>query len=257
MSIQAVAWVLDQEGLPQGPKLVLVAIANHADHTDGYCWLKAETIAREAACHPKSVGRTIAALERNGYLRREKRRGADGKQRATDYWLIFSDEHPEWSWHGAADGSADPLDVDEGTEPGNAGLTGEPGNAALTGPGNTDGSSTYTEPSKIKSKEAFQGIGKESPRHYRAPPPNLEIAKPPDLDERVVVIEGTRHWDAMERWWRRAKGLPLPKSYRLEGEHRGKTGRHFRKVDRDAALKTGPPSDSLSDESVAELKATG
>ena len=65
MSIQAVAWALDQD-LPARPKLVLVSIANHASHTDGYCWLKAETIAQEAACTPRSVYTYIGGLVRTG-----------------------------------------------------------------------------------------------------------------------------------------------------------------------------------------------
>ena len=77
MSIQAVAWVLDREELPARPKLVLVAIANHANHTDGYCWLKAETIAKEAACSPRAVFNFVGALIRNGYLRKAPARGAD------------------------------------------------------------------------------------------------------------------------------------------------------------------------------------
>ena len=88
MSIQAVAWALDQD-LPARPKLVLVAIANHADHTNGYCWLKAETIAREASCSPRSVYNFVGALVRNGYMRKALRKGEDGKQRANDYWIMF------------------------------------------------------------------------------------------------------------------------------------------------------------------------
>lgn len=97
MSIQAVAWALEQD-LPQGPKLVLVSIANHADHTTGYCWLKAETIAQEASCSPRSVWRYVGGLVRNGYIRKAQRKGEHGKQRANDYWLMFGRESKEWDW---------------------------------------------------------------------------------------------------------------------------------------------------------------
>ena len=109
MSIQAVAWALDQD-LPARPKLVLVSIANHANHTDGYCWLKAETIAGEAACTPRSVYRFVGGLVRNGYLRKALKKGDDGKQRANDYWMLFNREDAAWDW-GALLG--DGRDTDE------------------------------------------------------------------------------------------------------------------------------------------------
>lgn len=37
----------------------------------------------------------------------------------------------------------------------------------------------------------------------------------------------------MREWWRHTKGRPLNSGYRGEGEHRGKTGRHFRRSDID------------------------
>lgn len=97
MSIQAVAWALEQD-LPQGPKLVLVSVANHANHVDGYCFLRADTIAREASCSPRSVFRYVGALRRNGYLRREHKKGEDGKQRANDYWILFDRAEVAWDW---------------------------------------------------------------------------------------------------------------------------------------------------------------
>lgn len=75
---------------------MLVAIANHANHTDGYCWLKAETIAHEAACTPRSVYNFVGALIRNGFIRKALRKGEDGKQRATDYWILFGREEKPW-----------------------------------------------------------------------------------------------------------------------------------------------------------------
>lgn len=111
MSIQAVAWALEQD-LPAHPKLVLVAIANHANHTDGYCWLKAETIAKEAACKPRSVWRFIGALVRNGYIRKAPKRGADGKQRANDYWILFGREMVPWDWGKELDGAIDSMPDD-------------------------------------------------------------------------------------------------------------------------------------------------
>ena len=112
MSIQAVSWALDQD-LPARPKLVLISIANHANHTDGYCWLKAETIAAEAACTPRSVYRFVGALIRNGYLKKSPKKGDDGKQRANDYWMLFNRDDAAWDW-GA--GLGDDRDTDDAPE---------------------------------------------------------------------------------------------------------------------------------------------
>lgn len=95
MSIQAVAWALEQD-IPARPKLVLVALANHANHVDGYCWLRVETIAQEAACGERSVPRFIDALAKYGYVRKVPRRAEDGRQRANDYWLLFRSEKVSW-----------------------------------------------------------------------------------------------------------------------------------------------------------------
>jgi Helix-turn-helix domain len=103
MSIQAVAWALEQD-IPARPKLVLVALANHADHVDGYCWLRAETIANEGACQVRSVPRFVDALVHHGYVKKQQRRGDDGRQRANDYWLLFAENKIPWSAKRRSDG---------------------------------------------------------------------------------------------------------------------------------------------------------
>ncbi len=95
MSIQAVAWALEQQ-IPARSKLILISLANHADHVDGYCWLRAETIAREGACDVRSVSRFINGLIDHGYVRRQARHGDDGRQRASDYWLLFQENKIPW-----------------------------------------------------------------------------------------------------------------------------------------------------------------
>jgi hypothetical protein len=96
MSIQAVAWALEQEDVPARPKLVLVSICNHARHTDGYCWLNVETIAHEAACSRRAVFNFVGDLIRNGFVRKAVRRGDDGKQRANDYWVLLDRADMPW-----------------------------------------------------------------------------------------------------------------------------------------------------------------
>lgn len=242
MSAQAMGWALDQPDIPGRPKLVLVAIANHADHTDGYCWLKAETIAREASCTPRSVFRFIGALIRNGYLRRAPRRGPDGKQRANDYWILFNREEAVWDWKAGLEGQEiddsddenEPLedaDADaetHGLEPANPQdvvavgpvekhvLSHGPHDSPVPrpvenkptlshGPCDTGVSHKDTaEPSKTKPLEG--GLGKSVPRRYAPPPP-----EPPQpvgsivgpKAELIFVYENTPAYEA----WAKLKGI--------------------------------------------------
>lgn len=179
MSIQAVAWALDQD-LPARPKLVLVSIANHVNHVDGYCWLKAETIAAEASCSPRAVFNFVGALIRNGYVRKSQRRGDDGKQRANDYWILLNREPSEWI------NSVDEIEAEEPAEPQDVvdGMHGvhaaetpeiEPENALQTAPcapGPHAPACSHidsAEPSKIKPKESAPEPYR--PRGYKPPPP--------------------------------------------------------------------------------------
>jgi len=115
MSIQAVAWALEQDFTGRSPdgrmssahaaKLVLISLCNHADHVNGHCWPSAETIAREASCTTRSVYRLIAALKRNGYIDIQRAKGADGKQRSNNYWIRFDRQAAPWEYY-----SPDPRD---------------------------------------------------------------------------------------------------------------------------------------------------
>ena len=98
MSIQAVSWVLSTPGtnLPGNARLVMIALANHADHTDGHCWPTMELIAAEAGVSLRTVTRVIPQLVDNGFLEVRKRRGAHGEQRSSDYWLIMDRPAAKW-----------------------------------------------------------------------------------------------------------------------------------------------------------------
>jgi hypothetical protein len=88
----------------------LVAIANHANHGDGYCWLSLETISRESSTSPRGIIRIVAALIKNGFVKKEIRKGGDGKQRANDYWILFARAEAAWI------GQTDKDDADEQTQ---------------------------------------------------------------------------------------------------------------------------------------------
>ncbi len=223
MSIQAVAWALDQD-LPARPKLVLVSIANHASHTDGYCWLKAETIAQEAACTPRSVYTYIGGLVRNGFIRKSLRKGEDGKQRATDYWMLFSREPAAWDWGARpeppeaedeaienASSTDDPQDIDEPHEQFADGEN-EAGpvdkHVFSCGP-SEDGfrRERVAQPSKTKSEKDARARP-APPRHYRPPPPQPLGAVVADKQAKLIfVFEDTRAWEAWVKVKRRETGV--------------------------------------------------
>lgn len=67
MSIQAVAWVLDESKATNADRLVLIAVANHIGPT-GWAWPNVETISREARLDRATVFRAIERLEESGEL---------------------------------------------------------------------------------------------------------------------------------------------------------------------------------------------
>lgn len=223
MSIQAVAWAIEQEAVPARPALVLISIANHADHTNGYCYLRAETIAREARCTPRSVFRFVGALIRNGYIRKAPKRGDDGKQRANDYWMLFDREDKPWDWGAhpesdTGDGEVDesegadaaPQDVvepDDGVSHGEAALPTDSGvtrrpvekHAVSSGPCDSRVShkdSAEPSESKPKASSARARVHRSTLRAYRPPPPQPVADDTEHPTNPIFVYEGTPAYDA-------------------------------------------------------------
>lgn len=75
MSIQALAWVLEHSEATLADRLVLLAIANHADARGWNAWPAVDSIAREARVHRVTVFRSIEALESAGELTVRRRPG--------------------------------------------------------------------------------------------------------------------------------------------------------------------------------------
>lgn len=76
MSIQAIAYVLEHSEARGLARLVLLAIANHADALGMNAFPSVDQIAREARVHRATVFRSIAELERDGELEVVRGRGA-------------------------------------------------------------------------------------------------------------------------------------------------------------------------------------
>lgn len=84
MSVQALGWVLEHSEAAGAARLVLIALANHADAT-GWCWPSMATIAREARMSEDTARRAVRALELAGGL--EVHLG--GGRRSNRYRLVM------------------------------------------------------------------------------------------------------------------------------------------------------------------------
>lgn len=106
MTIQALAWAIDQQ-LPHKPKLVLMALANHADHMTGKVDFLPSTISWESCTPQGSIWRFLGALERNGFLSHDQR-GESAEDR--DYYLLIN-RNPAlpWSWEASTEDGEEPA----------------------------------------------------------------------------------------------------------------------------------------------------
>jgi DNA-binding transcriptional MocR family regulator len=68
MSVEAITWAFKQHVGKPSAKLVLVNLADHADH-DRKCWPSYRTIAARTELSRDTVVRSIRLLESNGFIR--------------------------------------------------------------------------------------------------------------------------------------------------------------------------------------------
>jgi Helix-turn-helix domain len=88
MSIQAVAWALDQYVPDPVLKLILISLANHADHITGICWPSMRVIGNEASCRRETVLRKLPDLEERGFIEIIKAKRGE-RRRAHTYRLLI------------------------------------------------------------------------------------------------------------------------------------------------------------------------
>jgi Helix-turn-helix domain len=212
MSIQAVAWVLSQKGedLPGTARLVMIALANHADHTSGHCWPSYETIAKEAGCHERTVGRYLGALRRNGFIDMRQTLRKDGKFRSNDYWLLFDRKSAPWQYYDQRIGNEEPEESVADLSQDN--LTDGQCETALheesDGPSDTgvpphimlepSESEPSAEPPATMSRV---GLNLPWPKEFVASAraeqkAKLQAAEEAKKPKRIPVIQGTRPWKA-------------------------------------------------------------
>lgn len=73
MSIRAMVWALDAAVPDMKAKLVLIALADHADDETFQCWPSAKHIAKRLGIHRASVYRAVIYLAENGFITHQKR----------------------------------------------------------------------------------------------------------------------------------------------------------------------------------------
>lgn len=281
MSIQAVAWALEQD-IPGTAKLVLVSLANHADHTTGHCWPSGETIAREASASLRSVYRYVGALRRNGYVRVLNRRGKDGKHRANDYWLLFDRPAAIWDWLDGVTGDETQDAASEATDTAASGTSDEshedepsanlahgestaepvdkpqPCASVAHGPSATVGArqESSLEPSGV---EPSARAGARVPIGYRRGAigeveQNRQAEEARRKSAPVFVFEGTRAWEAWTtpRPGFNAHAKTLVSMHAIDGKLR--RGWYFKTLF--PPQSTGPPIQPLSDQDASDFVKT-
>ncbi|WP_119309650.1 helix-turn-helix domain-containing protein [Cohaesibacter haloalkalitolerans] len=90
MSIQDVGWVLGQNIVNTGAKLVLVSIANHIHSKMDYAFPSIDNLAEEASMSRRSVQRHIKWLEDQQYLIVEASYDVTSRQTSNRYRLNFN-----------------------------------------------------------------------------------------------------------------------------------------------------------------------
>jgi hypothetical protein len=256
MSIQAVAWALEQDfsyttpkgrqTSAHGAKLVLISLANHADHTSGHCWPSSETIARESSCNVRSVYRLIAALERNGFIDVKRVRGGSGKQRSNNYWIRFDRTASSWQFfEDEDDDQSDTVSCDSDQQSDTVSRDTET-ESTTESPGQSDIGVT---PYNTLEPSAVEPSAREAPAPPAAPAVPVrfdkrrrEAEQQQAADEarrpqRIPVIRGSKPWNA---WV--AHGHPSDLHGTIEINGRTDRGWYFETL---FPVATGPPDPTL------------
>ena len=96
MSVRALNWAFDQKGMQPASKLLLIALANHADD-NGYAWPGIEGIADRWDMSSRTVSRHIHLLSIDGLITVSPRYRDNGSQTSNAYQLSMTpltDCHP-------------------------------------------------------------------------------------------------------------------------------------------------------------------
>jgi hypothetical protein len=108
MSFQLMAWASDQVTGSPTKKAVLLALANAANHHTGECFPSVARLCDETEFGSTAVKNALASLERDGFVRRERRRRSDGSLGTYTYVFPHVDRAADL---GTPDGQPETPDV--------------------------------------------------------------------------------------------------------------------------------------------------
>jgi hypothetical protein len=264
MSIQAYTWVLNQPGddLPGFARLVMLALANHCDHTTGHCWPSVDTISKEAGIKKRTTERYLAALVRNGFIDKRQRHHKSGQFRSNDYWIVFDRNPAPWRFFDRKEDENEPSATEADAVTGMVEESPSATYEADDRPPPEGGRHILLEPSELEPSESQQ---EASPAHLPQLPngfdpsvrsdeqAKLQAAEEARKPKRLPVIEGSKPWDA---WIRAGHSPALVGMVEVNGKrHRGW---YFPTLYPQPKQSTGPPLSALmSPEDEEELKKWG
>ncbi|WP_414936642.1 helix-turn-helix domain-containing protein [Amycolatopsis sp. cmx-11-51] len=128
MSVQAVRWAAEQQAGAPMPKLVLYALAEHANR-DGYATTSLGTLARETEASRRTVMRGLDALVERRLIARTRRQRGTGADTSSEYRLMIhtpgtrDSVTPPTGGHTDSPGGQNGTPPESGRHPGNVGQT--------------------------------------------------------------------------------------------------------------------------------------
>lgn len=88
MSVQAMSWVFDYSKAQANSRLVLLAIANHADSEGSKAWPALDRLARETLASRATVKRALQDLRGLGEVEWQRGFGFEGSRRRSNYYWM-------------------------------------------------------------------------------------------------------------------------------------------------------------------------
>jgi predicted transcriptional regulator len=113
MSLDALKWAWEQDCPNATAKLVLMALADHAN-SDGECWPSMKRVAKLTGISSRQVSTHIVTLESLGYVTKGNRRRHEGQLRGWEYRVNLHAEATSGSTLPVASGSPAHLPAEVG-----------------------------------------------------------------------------------------------------------------------------------------------
>jgi DNA-binding transcriptional ArsR family regulator len=215
MSVQAMTWAFEQDVEPHA-KLVLLALANRANHETGMCYPGQELIGQECSMSSRTVRRHLKVLEERGLITRRARMLSEGRGRTSDAYLLAfyqSDNTSERSEPTGQNRTTNRTKRDD-----------QPDTAVQV---------TVREPKEKQKVRRASSMterwepGSENLSRIKAKHPNLDVQSEVEKFRDHYISKGEKRvdWDASLRTWcRNAEQWSKPKGYTPAGQFAAGSG---------------------------------